>query len=264
MNSRSWFRHLVRWCVLALPLAATRVSAQSADVPAIAAASDLSAALPEIAREFSTRSGRSVKLVYGSSGAFAQQILNGAPFQLFLSADERYVETLAAKHKTDGPGVLYATGRIGLFLPHGSRISADSALQGFVTSARRGKIDRFAIANPEHAPYGRAAMEVLQSLGVWSLLQPRLVLGENVSQATQFAMSGSAQGGIIPLSLALTPQVRNAGTFVLIDAARHQPLRQRMVLTKRAGPTARAFFAFLQTPTARDILARYGFVLPSS
>jgi molybdate transport system substrate-binding protein len=102
----------------------------------------------------------------------------------------------------------------------------------------------------------------MQKAGVWAAVQPRLVLGENVAQATQFATSGSAQGGIIPLSLALTPAVRAAGAFVLIDASAHAPLRQRMVLIKGASTTAREFYAFLQAPPARAIFKRYGFVVP--
>lgn len=259
---------MMRWCRLGLPILIAALSAplhaQARDEPAVAAAADLSAALPQVLRAFTSRTGRSVKLVFGSSGTFTQQIQNGAPFQVFLSADESYVQTLIAAGKAEGPGALYATGRIGLFLPKQSRIVADSTLQGLIGAARRGEIARFAIANPDHAPYGRAAKEALQQLGIWTILQPRLVLGENAAQATQFAMSGSAQGGIIPLSLAQTPQVRAAGTFVLIAASRHQPLRQRMVLTTGAGETARAFFAFLQTSAAREILSRYGFALPDS
>lgn len=239
-----------------------RLQAQPADVPTVAAASDLNAALPEVATLFTRTTGRTVTLVFGSSGAFTQQIRNGAPFQLFLSADEQYVQRLVADGRTDGAGALYATGRIGLFLPRGSRITTDSSLRGFVDAVRRNQIARFAIANPEHAPYGRAAKETLQRLGVWDAIEPRLVLGENVSQATQFALSGSAQGGIIPLSLARTPAVQAAGMFILIDEQRHAPLRQRMVLLKGAGATARAFYAFLQTPAARDVLARYGFTVP--
>jgi molybdate transport system substrate-binding protein len=242
--------------------AASPVGAQAPDVPTVAAASDLNAALPEIARLFTASTGQRVTLVFGSSGAFAQQIENGAPFQLFLSADEAYVTRLAASGRTEDSGALYATGRIGLFLPRGSRITTDTSLRGFVDAVQRGAFTKFAIANPEHAPYGRAAREALESLGVWNALQPRLVLGENVSQATQFAMSGSAQGGIIPLSLARTPAVQAAGTFVLISEARHRPLRQRLVLLKNAGPAARAFARFLQSPAARAVFTRYGFVLP--
>lgn len=258
---RRWLPAL--WLVV-IAGAPTVLSAQSTDVPTVAAASDLNAALPEVAARFTRTTGRTVTLVFGSSGAFTQQIRNGAPFQLFLSADEQYVQRLVTAGRTDGAGALYATGRIGLFLPRGSRIAADTSLRSFVDAVRRNQISRFAIANPEHAPYGRAAKEALQHLGVWDAIAPRLVLGENVSQATQFALSGSAQGGIIPLSLARTPAVQAAGVFILIDEQRHAPLRQRMVLLKGAGATARAFYAFLQTAEAREVLARYGFTAPAA
>jgi molybdate transport system substrate-binding protein len=125
-----------------------------------------------------------------------------------------------------------------------------------------GRVRRFAIANPEHAPYGRAAREALQHAGLWDAVRPRLVLGENAAQATQFATSGDAQGGIIPLSLARAPAVSALGSFALIPAQAHRPLRQRMVLIKGAGETARAFYGFLQQPGTREIFRRYGFMLP--
>jgi molybdate transport system substrate-binding protein len=261
-------RHLCRLVVAFVGIASLQATVPAqpkpADVPTVAAASDLSAALPELARMFTAATGRTVTLVFGSSGVLAQQIGNGAPFQLFLSADEQYVQRLAADGRTADGGAPYATGRIGIVVPHGVRIATDTSLRGFVAAVREGRITRFAIANPEHAPYGRAAREALMHLGVWQALQPRLVLGENVSQATQFALSGSTQGGIIPLSLARTSQVRSGGTFVPIDASRHAPLHQRMVLIKGAGATARAFFTFLQSPAARRVLVQYGFEVPSS
>jgi len=246
-----------------LALSGAPAWAADAAAPSIAAAADLNAALPEIAALFTKRTGKSVNLTFGSSGAFTQQILNGAPFEVFLSADESYVEKLATEGKTEGAGVLYAMGRIGLFLPKGSTIAASGDLKGLAAALRDGKLTKFAIANPEHAPYGRAAKEALTKAGVWDAIQPRLVLGENVAQATQFATSGSTQGGIIPLSLALSPQVQAAGSFSLIPAEMHGPLRQRAVLLKSAGPTARAFFAFLETPAAQAILKTYGFTLPT-
>jgi molybdate transport system substrate-binding protein len=123
-------------------------------------------------------------------------------------------------------------------------------------------VRRFAIANPEHAPYGRAAQEVLETAGLWSAIQKRLVLGENVSQAAQFATTGGADGGIFAYSLALSPAVGRLGRFVLIPEWMHRPLRQRMVLLKTAGPTAEAFYAFVRGADARRIFDRYGFVLP--
>jgi len=125
-----------------------------------------------------------------------------------------------------------------------------------------GRLVKLAIANPEHAPYGRAAMEALKSAGLWPAVEPKLVLGENVSQAAQFAASGSTQAGIFALSLALAPNFRDAGSYVPIPEALHRPLRQRMVLLSKAGATARAFYAFSQGPVARAIFRRYGFLLP--
>lgn len=232
------------------------------DVPAIAAAADLNAALPEVAALFQRKAGRTVKISFGASGNLTQQIINGAPFQLFLSADEGYVARLAAAGKTVDAGALYATGRIGIFQPTGSRVRADASLSDLGAALRDGRLVKFAIANPEHAPYGRAAREALTKAGLWDAIRPRLVLGENVAQATQFATSGSAQGGIIPLSLAMTPQVKAAGSFALIPTDWHKPLRQRAVLVKGAGETARAFYAFLQTREARAILDHYGFSTP--
>jgi molybdate transport system substrate-binding protein len=124
-------------------------------------------------------------------------------------------------------------------------------------------VQKFAIANPEHAPYGWAAQQALQSQSLWEAVQSKLVLGENVAQAAQFATSGSAQGGIFAYSLALSPEVSKLGAFVLLPAEWHQPLLQRMVLMKNAGDTAKAFYSYVQTPTSRAVFRKFGFVLPS-
>jgi len=159
-------------------------------------------------------------------------------------------------------GVPYATGRIVLFAPHGSPLQLDAQAAGLQAALAGKRIRRFAIANPEHAPYGRAAEQALRKLGLWDALQGKLVLGENVSQAAQFAGSGSAQGGIFAYSLALSPGVAKLGRYVLLPESLHQPLRQRMVLIKGAGETARRFYEYLQQPAARKILTQYGFALP--
>ena len=125
-----------------------------------------------------------------------------------------------------------------------------------------GSITRFAIANPEHAPYGRAAQEALRASGLWEGISPRLVLGENVSQAAQFALAGGSQGGIVAYSLVLAPALQGRGAYILLPETLHEPLRQRMVLTRRAGPVATAFYAYMQQPAAREIMRRYGFTLP--
>ncbi len=244
---------------LALAVGATPAGAQA---PAIAAAADLSFALAELAQIFKATTGREVRIAFGSSGNFTQQIENGAPFELFLSADERYIERLAAQRLTRDAGALYAIGRIVLFVPKGSVLKPDPALADLRAAIGDGRVKRFAIANPEHAPYGRAARETLQAAGLWDAIQPALVLGENAAQATQFATSGAAQGGIIPLSLAKAPEVARLGTAALLSDATHQPLRQRMALLPRAGPVAAEFYAWLQTKPARAVFVRYGFVLP--
>jgi molybdate transport system substrate-binding protein len=233
------------------------------DQPAIAAASDLKFALEDIAARFTADTRREVRLSFGSSGNYFRQIGQGAPFQLFLSADEDFVFKLHDNGRTEDRGVLYATGRIVLFAPKGSSWVVDARMAGLKQAIESNVVRRFAIANPEHAPYGRAAEQALRKLGLWDALQGRLVLGENVSQAAQFATSGSTQGGIFAYSLALAPNVAQQGQYVLLPEDLHAPLRQRMVLVKGAGETARMFYAYLQQPAARKILTQYGFVLPA-
>lgn len=245
-------------------LACLSLPTMAVEAPAVAAASDLQFALEAVAARFKADSGRSVRLVFGSSGNFYRQISEGAPFQLFLSADERYVEQLAAAGKTRDSGVLYAIGRIVLLAPQGAGLQVDGELHGLRAALAAGKIRRFAIANPEHAPYGQRAEEALRHAGLWGGLQGKLVLGENVSQAAQFATSGNAQGGVIAYSLALAPNLAGRGEWALIPQDWHQPLRQRMVLLNKANATSEAFYRYLQEPAARAIMADYGFTLPAA
>ena len=245
--------------VLALAGAAP-VRAQ--DVPVVAAAADLQFALPEVAKAFTTETKREVKLAFGSSGNFFRQIQQGAPFQMFLSADEQFVLDLAAKGLTVGDGTLYARGHIVIIAPHGSPLKVDGELADLKAALADGRIKKFAIANPEHAPYGRRAEEALRHAGLWEEIKDRLVLGENVAQAAQFATSGATQGGIVAYSIALSPNVSKLGTYALIPEEWHQPLNQRMVLLTGAGETARSFYEFMRGPSARAIMRRYGFVLP--
>lgn len=245
--------------VLALAGAAP-VRAQ--DVPVVAAAADLQFALSEVAKSFTKETKREVKLTFGSSGNFFRQIQQGGPFQMFLSADEQFVLELAAKGLTVDDGTLYARGRIVIIAPHGSPLNADGELAGLKAALADGRIKKFAIANPEHAPYGRRSEEALRHIGVWDAINDKLVFGENVAQAAQFATSGAAQGGIIAYSLALSPNVAKLGSYALIPEEWHQPLNQRMVLLKGAGETARSFYEFMRGPGARAIMRRYGFVLP--
>jgi molybdate transport system substrate-binding protein len=230
-------------------------------VPTVAAASDLKFALEEVAVRFE-KSGHKLRLVFGSSGNFYSQLLQGAPFQMFMSADESYVLRLADAGKTLDRGRLYALGRIGLIVPNGSPLKADGDLVDLAAALKDGRLQKFAIANPEHAPYGARAREALQRAGLWDAIRPRLVLGENISQTAQFATSGSAQGGIIALSLARAPSLAALGRFALIPESWHAPLKQRMVLMKDAPPPLRAFYDYIGTPAAQDVMVRYGFTMP--
>jgi molybdate transport system substrate-binding protein len=198
----------------------------------------------------------------GSSGNFARQIEQGAPFQMFLSADEGFVFRLADRGLTRDRGDLYAIGRIVIFIPSHSDLQPDGTLANLREAIQANRLSRFAIANPEHAPYGVAAMQALARQGLWGAIRPSLILGENVSQTAQFATTGNSQGGIIAHSLALAPAMQPLGRFALIPEEWHEPLRQRMVLLRSARPVAERFYAYMQERPAREIMARYGFVLP--
>lgn len=228
----------------------------------VAAAADLKFALAEIAAAHERAGGGKVGLSFGSSGIFRRQIAQGAPFELFLSADEVYAEALIGEGRAEGPGALYAIGRLALYLPKGSPVKADSELRDLAAAARDGRLRRLAIANPEHAPYGRAAREALTRAGAWEAVQDKLALGENTAQAARFATSGSAQAAILPLALVRGEELAAKGGFVTLPEGWHAPLRQRMVLIKGAGESARGFYAFLQSAQARAIFAKHGFVLP--
>lgn len=252
------------FCLGCVALAGTALASgvHAQPLATVAAASDLKFALEELAARFEQDTGHKLRLVFGSSGNFHAQILQGAPFHLYLSADESYVFKLADAGKTVDRGRLYAVGRIGIIVPPGSPLKADGELKDLAAALQDGRLQKFAIANPEHAPYGMRAREALQHAGLWNALQGRLVLGENISQTAQFATSGSTQGGIIALSLALAPAVSRLGRFQLIPEAWHQPLRQRMVLMKNAPPAAIAFHDHLSTPAALAVMQRYGFAMP--
>lgn len=221
----------------------------------VAAASDLKFALTDLAQQYQRQTGQEVQVNLGSSGQFAQQIRQGLPTDIYMSADEDFVFRLADAGLTQGRGDLYALGRVAAVVPAASALALDPGLRGLAWS----DIRHFAIANPAHAPYGRAAQQVLERLGLWETVKAKLVLGENVAQATQFVTSGSAQAGITALSLALAPEVAKLTRHVVLPADLHAPLRQRMVLLKSAHPGAADFYRFLQTPPARIVFQRYGF-----
>lgn len=248
--------------LLAIGLLSAPSHAQD-EAPVVAAAANLQFAIEEIAKNFAADTGKEVRLSIGSTGNIARQIRQGAPFELFLAADEKTLLDLAGDDFTRDDGAVYAVGRIVMMTPHGSKLAADGNLDSIGESLSAGTLGKFSIANPEHAPFGVAAREALMHKGLWDAIQPHIVLGENVSQAAQFALSGNTDGGIIAYSLALAPSNKERGNFELVPEEWHEPLRQRMALLKNAGPVAEEFYEYMDSPTAREILERYGFVPPA-
>lgn len=236
-------------------------AAYASEAPVIAAASDLTYALNKVSNQFTRETGQKVKISYGASGNLKRLIEQGAPFELFMSADESYVLQLAEQGYTQGQGQVYASGRLALFAPHNSPLAKTLDFTELPDLVAEGKVRKFAIANPSHAPYGKAARETLLKVKLWSHIKSVLVFGESASQATLFAASGATQGALIPHSLVLNPNIAEKGRFSLIDQSLHAPLRQRMVLLKDAGSTAQLFYAYLQSSPAKEILREFGFTV---
>ncbi len=230
--------------------------AQRASVRVLAA-SDLKFALAYVAGEYQKQTGQHLELNFGSSGQFAQQIRQGLPADIYMAADEFFVFQLADAGLTPDRGVLYALGRIAALVPTDSAVALDPALTG--VRAALAQVRHFAIANPEHAPYGRAAQQALERLGLWDAVRPKLVLGENIAQATQFVTSGAAQAGITALALAVAPEVARLARHVVLPPQLHAPLRQRMTLLRGASAPAAEFYRYLQGAPARSVLQRFGF-----
>lgn len=232
----------------------------------VAAASDLKFVLAELLQLFRQESGVRVEASFGSSGNFARQIRQGLPVDLFLSADESWVQQLAQAGLTRtllggvrDTGVIYGHGRIALLVPKDSSIGLDAELRGL--RGAWASVTKFAIAHPGHAPYGRAAREALEQLGLWSMVSQKVVLGENIAQATQFVTTGAAQAGITAMSLALAPEIARQTRYLTLPASLHQPLRQCMVLTANPLPEAVRLYDFLRTPHAGELFRRYGFAV---
>ena len=229
----------------------------------VAAASDLQAVLPAIAAQFEKDTGYPVRLAFGSSGNFFAQIQNGAPFDVFLSADVGYPMRLEASGFAE-PGSLYeyARGRLVLWTRRDSGIDVAAGLEVL----RSKKVRRISIANPEHAPYGRAAAAALHRESLYDAIRGKLVLGENISQAAQFVQSGSADVGLIALSLALSPALKNSGSYVEVPESLYPPINQAAIVVARSSQKAmaRRFIDLLKTPQTAQILQAYGFAPAAS
>jgi len=241
-------------------------AAQAADAPGqalyIAAAADLTLCLQDLDAVFArTHPEIELKATTGSSGNFLAQIRNGAPFDVFLSADMSYPRQLVQDGQADESTLtLYAIGHLVLW----STNPAVDVNQG-LTVLKGDAVKKFAIANPDVAPYGRAARAALEKAGLWDALQPRLVRGENIAQTAQFVQSGNVDAGIVALSLVMAPKVAGTGRFWRIPEDQYPLLEQGAVVTAKGGanPAARAYIEFLRSPEARAVFDKYGFLLPS-
>jgi molybdate transport system substrate-binding protein len=250
-------------CVSVVLFLVASVSLGCAQTITIAAASDLQFAFQDVAARFEKSSGKQVKLIFGSSGNFFAQIQNGAPFDLFFSADLDYAKKLAAAGLAE-PGSLYeyATGKIVLWAPQQSKIDLTRGLQVLLDPA----IKKIAIANPEHAPYGRAAVAALRHEKLYDQVAGKFVLGENISQTATFVVSGSADIGIVALSLALAPALKDKGRYAEIPPENYPPIEQAAVILKSSQQkeTARAFLVFVKSPEIVNLLKTYGFSVPAN
>jgi molybdate transport system substrate-binding protein len=228
----------------------------------VAAAADLNPALNEIAQQFQKNTGVHVKTSFGASGALMQQIQNGAPFDVFCSADMEYPRQLIAQGNADAASLYqYSLGKLVLWVPSSSPLDVEHKGMEVLLDP---SVKKIAIANPQHAPYGRAAVAALKHAGLYDRLTDRLVMGENVSQAAQFAESGNAQAGFVAMAHAVSPAVKNTGKLWVVPADYYPPLEQGVVIVARSQHKMEAteFLDYLRTKDASDVLRKFGFTLP--
>lgn len=255
-------RSVLVWLLGSCLLVVTVSESRAQRPPTIAAAANLNVVLPKIVDAFAHEHGARVEIVFGASGTLTRQIQDGAPFEVFLAADEQFPKQLADAGLTRDAGVVYAVGRLVIFAPRGSPLTVDARLDGLASLLKAGRVSRFAIANPDVAPYGKAAEAVLRKRGLWDAIRPQLVLGDTIAQAAQFATTGNAVGGIIAYSLVFDPGFADRGVHAVIPEADHPPLRQRMVLLENASSVAAQFYTYLQGDTVRAILEKHGYGVP--
>src|ERR1700677_197355 len=248
----------VRRLSLIVVLAVGFISQCAAQEITVAAAADLQFAMQDVAARYQKEAGKTVKVIYGSSGNFYQQIQNGAPFDIFFSANLDYAKKLDAAGLTEpGSYCPYAKGKIVIWVRNDSKLDLSSGMQALLDPS----IKKIAVANPEHAPYGQAAVAAMQNVKIYEKVKDKFVLGENISQTASFVVSGGADVGIVALALALSPNMKDKGRYVEVPAGEYPPIEQACVIlaSSRNKETARQFLAFIKTPAIGDLLRSYGF-----
>jgi molybdate transport system substrate-binding protein len=224
----------------------------------VAAAADLQFAMEDVAARFQKETGKTAKLIYGSSGNFFQQIQNGAPFDMFFSANLDYPKKLEAAGLTEpGSYYQYAKGKIVIWVRNESKLDLSSGMKVLLDPS----VKKIAVANPQHAPYGQAAVAAMQNEKIYEQVKDKFVLGENISQTASFVVSGSADAGIVALSLALSPNMKDKGRYAEIPADEYPPIEQACVIlgSSKNKETARQFLSFVKTIAIGDVLKSYGF-----
>ena len=239
--------------ILSCSLFAGLVHAQATFV---VVAANMKDAFIEIQNQFQKENRGDLKVIYGSSGNFASQIMNGAPFHLFISADEQYPLELFKKGKTVNEGTIYAIGKLALIANNGKRITLDDSKEKIVDAVK--KANKIALAKPELAPYGRASVEYLKASNLWELANAKIVYADNIAMVAMFVTTGSADIGFTALSIAKSPSVAKQISSVELKDG-YQPIKQRMVLIKNPTPDAVRLYEFMRTPKAKEILRSYGY-----
>jgi len=260
-HTRRCFLSLAIAAFLIAPFAGLRAKQQQSPLR-VAAAADLQFALKDIGQQYEHKTGHKIEITFGSSGSFFSQLQNGAPFDVFFSADVEYAKRLQQNNLAEPSNFLkYATGRIVIWMPPESRVDlAEQKWNALIDPS----VQKIAIANPVHAPYGRAAVEALKRAGIYEKVQTKLVYGENIAQAAQFVQSGNAQAGIIALSLAVSPTMKT-GQQWRVPVDQYTPIEQAAVILKTARDkeSARAFLAFVSSDAGQRTLEGYGFAIPN-
>lgn len=231
-----------------------------AQVSTVAVAANMKDAFAEIATAFKSVGRPDIRVVYGSSGNFTTQIMNGAPFNLFIAADEHFPLELYKNGKTVDEGAVYAIGKLAIITKTSSGIQL---LDGKADMAKAiAKANKVAIAKPELAPYGRAAVQYLKAEGLWDLAKDKLVYADNIGAATTYVVSGAADIGFTAFSLAKSPELAKQTSFLLVGSKLYEPIKQRMVLIKGAPQEAADLYRFMQGSQVKAILQKYGYTTP--
>jgi len=254
---RRFFLVAVIASFLNLPL--TLSFAQSRESITVAAAANLNGVLDELVLQYTKQGTQQVKVVYGSSGYFYQQLIQGAKYDIFLSANQDYVDRLVSQGYASDAGVVYARGRLVVLVSNKSKIRPTPDFGDLKQAVQDGRLSKFAIANPTLAPYGAAAVQALEQLGLTKMFQKLLVMGGDVGQTMLFIRSEAAQAGMVPWSMVKKSKIIQEESYILIPEKLHQPILQKMILFKQSNPPAQGFYDYLQSAPAKQIWRQYGY-----